>query len=886
MYVEIEKHEIVQEELMKGMEQKNPKVVAACVTTLHTALKQFGNKVITIKPMVKKIPVLLADRDKGVRDEMKSLVVEMHRPVGQQTALVPSAVVQQELRESFTTGGAQPTRYLRSQQHRVRDAPSADAPDGAAEDEDVDAAGGDSVEMDPFDMLDPVEILSKLPKDFYEKLEATKWQERKEALDALDNLLKTAPRLEPGDYADLVRALKKVISKDANVMLVALGGRLLAAVASGLRNKFQPYATACVQAILEKFKEKKTNVVTALREAIDAIYPSDMLAAFDNKNPSIKAESAVFLAHPSVRDAAAEALGTATKLVGEKNIAPHIGKLEPLKEQKIKEFAEKAEIKVKVAAPKKETKLKVAPNADVISGKYINYGAAGRPDSWRDCNSELWGPSVVGSITLDETTEDIYSGGGHPQTGWISSTGAIQKASASNSRLSRLSNSGSELEDSSSSDQEEMNQPYSVDMRDVICELRDVAVLEEEGEVEAISCVSTIATIVGEMETIENVEGRVDGATGEDNAAGDFDASFSWSDDFSTFSGQEEQYTRDPGPRIPTENILDIFNAIWDLTIISLIVEQTNLYAWQTIAKMSELGALPKYLDLWGRLSEYWSTGTLGMPDFRKLMSKNRFQLLMRFLHFSDNDDVLTGLSGYQKKITKIAPILNHMNKKFAEICIPQRELSLDESLLLWKGRLSWEQIIRSKAARYGLKLFDLCEAATGYLIRTIIYAGKDSSFVEGALHGFDNKSAKVVLELMDGFLDVGHLVVMDNWYNQLALTRYLKKRQTDVLGTINKNRQQIPLAIKNLDEKRMQRGQQVACHCGDIAVIAWKDVKLVTVISTYHSNEQVVGRRSGQELIKPVAIDTYNKTMGGVDLKDMKLSNFPLNEKGAASGT
>ncbi|XP_073959830.1 protein mini spindles-like [Choristoneura fumiferana] len=144
---------------------------------------------------------------------MKGLVVEMHRWIG--AAIEPhiaslQAVVQQELRESFTTGGAQPTRYLRSQQHRVRDAPSADAPDGAAEDEDVDAAGGDSVEMDPFDMLDPVEILSKLPKDFYEKLEATKWQERKEALDALDNLLKTAPRLEPGDYADLVRALKKV----------------------------------------------------------------------------------------------------------------------------------------------------------------------------------------------------------------------------------------------------------------------------------------------------------------------------------------------------------------------------------------------------------------------------------------------------------------------------------------------------------------------------------------------------------------------------------------------------------------------------------------------------------------------------------------------------
>lgn len=58
-------------------------------------------------------------------------------------------------------------------------------------------------------MLEPVDILSKLPKDFYEKLEAKKWQERKEALEALDALVKN-PKLENGDYGDVVRALKKV----------------------------------------------------------------------------------------------------------------------------------------------------------------------------------------------------------------------------------------------------------------------------------------------------------------------------------------------------------------------------------------------------------------------------------------------------------------------------------------------------------------------------------------------------------------------------------------------------------------------------------------------------------------------------------------------------
>lgn len=58
--------------------------------------------------------------------------------------------------------------------------------------------------------MDPVDILSKLPKDFYEKLEAKKWQDRKEALDALESLLKAAPKLEQGDYGDIARAMKKV----------------------------------------------------------------------------------------------------------------------------------------------------------------------------------------------------------------------------------------------------------------------------------------------------------------------------------------------------------------------------------------------------------------------------------------------------------------------------------------------------------------------------------------------------------------------------------------------------------------------------------------------------------------------------------------------------
>ncbi|XP_069958965.1 protein mini spindles-like [Cherax quadricarinatus] len=83
LYCEIEKYEVVQEELMKGFTQKNPKVVAGCVRALSTALREFGPKVINPKPLMKQMHTLLEDRDKTVREEGKKLVIEMYRWIRQ-----------------------------------------------------------------------------------------------------------------------------------------------------------------------------------------------------------------------------------------------------------------------------------------------------------------------------------------------------------------------------------------------------------------------------------------------------------------------------------------------------------------------------------------------------------------------------------------------------------------------------------------------------------------------------------------------------------------------------------------------------------------------------------------------------------------------------------
>lgn len=124
MYVEIEKHEQAIDELIKGFDQKNPKIVSTCVTTVLMALREFGAKVVSIKPLVKKIPALLSDRDKTVRDEAKQLTIEIFRwigPVFKTQIQSLSAVTLAELEAEFEKAKndkAAPTRWLRSQQQK------------------------------------------------------------------------------------------------------------------------------------------------------------------------------------------------------------------------------------------------------------------------------------------------------------------------------------------------------------------------------------------------------------------------------------------------------------------------------------------------------------------------------------------------------------------------------------------------------------------------------------------------------------------------------------------------------------------------------------------------------------------------------------------------
>lgn len=100
-------------------------------------------------------------------------------------------------------------------------------------------------------------------------------------------------------------------------------------------------------------------------------------------------------------------------------------------------------------------------------------------------------------------------------------------------------------------------------------------------------------------------------------------------------------------------------------------------------------------------------------------MTRNRFFLKLKsFLHAADNHFLSD--SG----ITKVQPLYNLLNQKHQAYGIFHEDLSIDESMVLYYGRHSWDQFIHAKPIRYGYKLCVL-SSATRLLYNIEIYVEK-----------------------------------------------------------------------------------------------------------------------------------------------------------------
>ncbi|XP_026746249.1 piggyBac transposable element-derived protein 4-like [Trichoplusia ni] len=266
------------------------------------------------------------------------------------------------------------------------------------------------------------------------------------------------------------------------------------------------------------------------------------------------------------------------------------------------------------------------------------------------------------------------------------------------------------------------------------------------------------------------------------------------------------------------------------------------------------------------RLQDYWKKDRLfSIPIFGKQMSRNRFLLILRCLHFTSEEES-------EDPMFKVRSVIDYFNNKMTECYYPAAQLSLDESMVLWRGRLSFRQFIKNKRHKYGIKLYMLTEP-DGLVLKFRVYAGGKDTDVSGKGH-----AEKVVMELLQGKLNNGHELYMDNFYNSFGLAKKLLDHNTYCTGTLRKDLKENPQEIR---KKNIKKGENISMFREGVHVGVWKDKRVVTYITTQYKDRMVpVQNKRGQVTQKPEAISKYNDYMSGVDMQDQLLAYYPCERK------
>ena len=92
-------------------------------------------------------------------------------------------------------------------------------------------------------------------------------------------------------------------------------------------------------------------------------------------------------------------------------------------------------------------------------------------------------------------------------------------------------------------------------------------------------------------------------------------------------------------------------------------------------------------------------------------------------------------------------------------VYIPEEHISIDEELLLWKGKLLFKQYMALERAILGIgKMFSLCET-TDYLWNSYVYLGKvpEAAATDMEMVRRLGKSGAVISRLMEGLLGKGY---------------------------------------------------------------------------------------------------------------------------------
>ena len=244
----------------------------------------------------------------------------------------------------------------------------------------------------------------------------------------------------------------------------------------------------------------------------------------------------------------------------------------------------------------------------------------------------------------------------------------------------------------------------------------------------------------------------------------------------------------------------------------SFITNRAEISAYLGLNILMGIHRLPQ-------LEMFWDSDEfIGVEGFKKTIPKQRFKTLGKYLHLVDPGD-----EDANDVLCKVRSLVTLLEDKFADAYIPGKNVSVDEGLVKFNGRLSFKQYMPMKPDKFGIKVWMLADADNYYVPRFQVYLGKNRTNSE--LFQLKGLGYYVVWTLGEPYLDDHRHFFFDNFFTSTDLMRDLESRDTYACGTVRINRRDFPADLK---QEKLVRGEIHTRQCGNLVATMWKYKRFV----------------------------------------------------------
>ncbi|XP_031327398.1 piggyBac transposable element-derived protein 4-like [Photinus pyralis] len=298
-------------------------------------------------------------------------------------------------------------------------------------------------------------------------------------------------------------------------------------------------------------------------------------------------------------------------------------------------------------------------------------------------------------------------------------------------------------------------------------------------------------------------------------------------------------------------------------TMVYKDVDEIEIYAY--IGLLICAGALKSNREPVGML--WQDDHCFKRPIYSATMPRTRFSQITSWMRFDDKDT-----REQRRQYDKLAPIRNVL-EMFVNNCQkyynPGSHLTIDEQLVPFRGRCPFRVYMKSKPAKYGIKIWCLADVDTAYCKNLQVYLGKQGNTPER------DQGRRVVLDLVS-VLSPGHGITTDNFFTSLELVEDLLDKKMTLCGTLRKNKTCIPPEF--MPTRKREIYSSIFGFQPEITMVSYvpKVNQSVILLSSEHRDSAI----SEGSKRKPEIITHYNATKGAVDTLDKMIAEYTCNRQ------